>query len=104
MVIKQKTHKATSEVSIIQTRINPTLRKKSDLILKRLGLSTPDAIRMFLEQVVLHRGIPFDVKIPDSTAIPEIGWNEDAERKFQASLDSIDKKFGKALENLADMA
>lgn len=101
---KQKPRKATAEISVIQTRVKTSLRKKSDLILKRLGLSTPDAIRLFLEQVVLHRGIPFDVRIPDNAAVLDTDWNEDTELQFQSALDSIDKKFGKALKNLADMA
>jgi len=103
---KQQPRKATGKVSVIQTRVDPALREKADAILTRVGLSTPDAIRIVLEQGILHKGLPFEVKLPtlsvDST--PETSaWNEKMELKFQNALDSIDKKYGKALKNLADM-
>ena len=102
MVTAQKTRKKASSVSVIQTRVQTSLRKKTDAILKRLGLTTPDAIRMFLEQVVLHRGIPFDVRIPDNS-MEGSEWNADVERQFQLAVESIDEKYGHALKNLADM-
>lgn len=96
---------SAKKVSVIQTRIDPSLREKTDLILTRLGLSTPDAIRIFLEQVVLHRGIPFDVRLPDAAPVSKNAsgsdWNDEAERDFQNALDMIDVKFGNALRNLA---
>ena len=97
--------RGAKKASVIQTRIDPSLREKTDLILGRLGLSTPDAIRIFLEQVVLHRGIPFDVRLPEAAPmlndLSGSGWSEETERSFQDALDTIDTKFGNALRNLA---
>ena len=103
---RQKPKKAVGKVSVIQTRVDPALREKSDTILTKLGLSTSDAIRMFLEQVILHRGLPFEVKLPTvsmESASGASAWDEKTELKFQGALNSIDKKYGKALKNLADM-
>ena len=96
--VKQKPRKTAGKVSVIQTRVDPDLREKADAILARLGLSTSDAIRIFLEQVALRRGIPFNVTLPPESS----AWNEKAERKFQNALESVDKKYGNALKNLAD--
>lgn len=41
-----------------------------------MGISTTDAIRIFLSQVRLRRGLPFDVKIPNKTTLKAM---EDAE-------------------------
>ncbi|MDR1376686.1 MAG: type II toxin-antitoxin system RelB/DinJ family antitoxin [Synergistaceae bacterium] len=97
--IKQKTKKQAGKISVIQTRVDPELRERTDAILHRLGLSTSDAIRMFLEQVALRRGIPFDVTLPPESPV----WDEEAEGKFQSALESINRKYGNALKNLADL-
>ena len=48
-------------------RIDPKLKADSEAILSRLGLTPNDAINVFLNQVVLHRGLPFAVKMPAMT-------------------------------------
>ena len=47
-----------------QVRIDETTKKQAVELLEGLGLNLSDAINMFLKQVVLHDGIPFDVKYP----------------------------------------
>jgi DNA-damage-inducible protein J len=36
-------------------------------VLHRLGLTPTEAIRLFYQQVTLHRGLPFPVRIPNAT-------------------------------------
>ena len=48
----------------IRTRIDPELKEASEHILHQLGLSTAEAIRLFLAQVTLRNGLPFDVTLP----------------------------------------
>ena len=47
----------------IRTRIDPEVKEASDRILHQLGLTTPEAIRLFLTQVVLREGLPFRVEL-----------------------------------------
>ncbi len=49
----------------IRTRIDPEVKEASERILHQLGLSTTEAIRLFLAQVALRHGLPFDVTLPD---------------------------------------
>jgi DNA-damage-inducible protein J len=49
----------------IQARVEPKLKAEAERILDQLGLDTSDAIRVFYRQVVLRRGLPFDVIIPN---------------------------------------
>jgi DNA-damage-inducible protein J len=37
---------------------------QAEEILKTLGISVPCAINMFYSQIVLKRGLPFEVRIP----------------------------------------
>ncbi|MBI3419373.1 MAG: type II toxin-antitoxin system RelB/DinJ family antitoxin [Proteobacteria bacterium] len=54
-----------SKTDIINARIEPRLKRSAETIFRSLGMTTTDAISMFLSQVVLNRGIPFPVKIPN---------------------------------------
>ena len=49
----------------IQARINPSTKKKAQKIFDRLNISMSEAISLFLTQVSLRKGIPFDIKIPN---------------------------------------
>jgi addiction module RelB/DinJ family antitoxin len=52
------------KTSSVYTRVEPELKEKAEQVLSNLGIPVANAINMFLHQVVLHNGIPFDVKIP----------------------------------------
>ncbi|MEI7899494.1 MAG: type II toxin-antitoxin system RelB/DinJ family antitoxin [bacterium] len=53
------------KTAVLHTRITPVLKNRAESILERIGLSSSDAIRIFFTQVVLHKGLPFDVSIPN---------------------------------------
>ncbi|MEA2861192.1 MAG: DNA protein [Methylobacteriaceae bacterium] len=53
----------------INIRIEPALKERAEQIFAALGVSTSDAIGMFLRQVVLRRGMPFDLSIPNAETI-----------------------------------
>ena len=55
--------------AMIVARTEPDLKTDAEKILKKLGLSTTEAINMFLSQIRLHRGLPFEVKIPNKTTV-----------------------------------
>ena len=43
----------------VQARISPELKREAEAVLSDIGLSTADAIRVFLKQVVNSGGLPF---------------------------------------------
>ncbi len=47
--------------SVVHVRVNEELKNNVKDILKDLGLSMAYAINMYLKQIELKRGIPFDV-------------------------------------------
>lgn len=49
----------------IQTRIDPEIKAKAQEILNKLHISMSEAISIYLTQVTLQKGIPFDIKIPN---------------------------------------
>lgn len=48
-----------------QIRIEESTKKQAVELLEGLGLNLSDAVNMFLRQVILRKGIPFDVAYPE---------------------------------------
>ena len=49
----------------IHARIEPSVKKKAEGVLRQLGLSPTEAIRLFYRQICLQGGLPFAVLIPN---------------------------------------
>ena len=69
--------------AVVRARVRPELKEEAEKVFATLGINTTEAIRMFLSQVKLHRGLPFAVQIPS---------NEDilvSTKMRQAALDTL---------------
>jgi DNA-damage-inducible protein J len=53
----------------LYARIEPEVKEEAEGILSSLGISASNAINMFYKQIILNRGIPFEVKLPSSKPI-----------------------------------
>lgn len=53
----------------LYARIEPDVKEKAESVLSALGIPASNAINMFYKQVILQRGLPFDVKLPSSRLI-----------------------------------
>lgn len=56
----------------IRARVEPELKSEAEAILKEVGLSSSEAMRLFLHQVVSQRGLPFEVKVPNAETVAAI--------------------------------
>ncbi|TLD69167.1 type II toxin-antitoxin system RelB/DinJ family antitoxin [Phragmitibacter flavus] len=54
---------ATREATV-RARIPQSLKSDTDAVFDALGISSSEAIRLFLTQVRLRRGLPFSVVLP----------------------------------------
>jgi DNA-damage-inducible protein J len=63
-----------AKTETLHVRIDPNLKLSAETTLKQLGLSTADAINIFLRQVILIGGLPFPVKLlkPNAETIAAI--------------------------------
>ncbi len=55
-----------ARTSNIFARVEPEIKEQAELVLEQLGIPMSNAIGLFLRQVVLQRGIPFELKLPQS--------------------------------------
>ena len=53
-----------AKTDYVRARISPDIKEAAGKIFSKLGLAYADAIRLFYQQVVLNKGLPFDVKVP----------------------------------------
>ena len=45
-------------------RVEPEIKEQAEQVLRQLGIPMSNAISLFLRQIIMQRGIPFDMKIP----------------------------------------
>ena len=62
-------HTNQHKTETLNARIEPALKSNAERILKKLGLSNAEAIRLFYTQICLNKGLPFDIKIPNKTTL-----------------------------------
>ena len=74
----------------INARIDARTKQAAQAVFRRLGLSMTDGIKIFLRRVVMEKGIPFDVKIPNTTTAAAMKELEDGEG---VAFDSVDELF-----------
>ena len=80
-----------AKTAIIQARIDPEVKNNAQNILSKLNITMSEAISIFLTQVSLNRGIPFDVKIPNDLTAETLLKSEKGEDVHKAS--SVDELF-----------
>ncbi len=85
-----------ARTATIQARIDPEIKTKAQEILNKLHISMSDAISIYLTQVTLQNGIPFDLKIPNNITAETIRKTEVGEEIHQ--VNTIDELF-KELES-----
>ena len=47
----------------VNVRINENIKQQAESILEDLGISRAVAIDLFYRQIILHKGLPFDLKL-----------------------------------------
>lgn len=55
--------------SAVYARIDTNLKDTAEGILSQLGISPSSAIQMLYSQIVLKKGMPFDLRLPSSKPV-----------------------------------
>jgi DNA-damage-inducible protein J len=56
---------AVSKTQTVRARVEPKLKRSAEAVFKKMGLSSSQAITLFLTQVKLQKGLPFAMNIPN---------------------------------------
>ena len=83
-----------AKTEMIRARVEPDLKREAGELFSELGLSTTEAITLFYRQVTLHRGLPFDVKVPNAETLSALRQAGDGTRLTEyAGLDDLKAEF-----------
>jgi DNA-damage-inducible protein J len=80
----------------ISARVKPELKASAEKIFDELGLTSTEAITLFLKQVELHRGLTFNIRLP--------GYNADTQHAIKEATVGTDiKSFNSADDLFEDL-
>jgi DNA-damage-inducible protein J len=87
-------HDKITKKATVNTRIAPKLKTQAEIILRKVGLSSAEAVRLFYMQICLNKGLPFEVKIPNKETIKAM-QNADQRKTHKAkNVDELFKDLG----------
>jgi len=77
--------------SNVFARVEPDIKQEAETILHELGIPMSNAIGLFLRQIIIHRGIPFEMKLPPRKPLSieemtEDELNAELEKGYQSAL------------------
>lgn len=78
----------------LYARIEPDVKEQAEGILSALGIPASNAINMFYKQIILQRGLPFEVKMPASRLV-DASVLSDAEMDAELEKGYADMKAGR---------
>lgn len=89
----------------LYARIEPDVKEQAESILSALGIPASNAINMFYKQIILNRGLPFEVKIPATKPVniaelTETELNSELEKGYE---DMAAEKIKPAKQTFADI-
>ena len=79
-----------TETANLFARVEPEIKEKAENILSELDIPMSYAVTMFLEQIIIHGGMPFEVK--DTVKKPlclDDMTKEEFDAEMQKGLDDI---------------
>lgn len=68
-------------------RLDADAKKKAYAIFEMVGIKPAQAINLFFHQVVLHGGLPFDVKVPNADTVEAMEELKSGGTRFKDSKD-----------------
>jgi len=89
--VLQMWHNESMKTSAVHARIEPQTKEKAEEILRSLGLTPTEAIRIFYKQISLRGGLPFTITIPNKLTATTI--EKSRRRKDVQEFESIEEMF-----------
>jgi DNA-damage-inducible protein J len=58
-----------AKTATVVARVEVDVKQNVESIFKSVGLTTSEAVNLFYHQVLLNKGLPFEVKVPNSATL-----------------------------------
>ena len=83
--------RTSTRTANIFTRVDPETKEQAEAIFTELGIPMSNAIGLFLKQVILTRGIPFEIKLPAVQPVAVGGMSkEQFDAELQKGMDDLE--------------
>ena len=60
---------SSTNSATVRCRINPDVKVQAEEVLASIGMSTSDAMRLFLKQVAIRGTFPLELKVPNQKTV-----------------------------------
>lgn len=80
------------KTTTVHARVSPGVKGGAEKVLEKMGLSLSQAISLFLNQVALHKGMPFELNLP----------NKETRKALADSVNRRNLKTYKSVDDLMD--
>ena len=75
--------------SLLQVRVEDSLKDQAAVVFENLGIDTSTAVRMFLKRAVMENGIPFKMTLPKTPYAAERGYRAMVEMSESAEKNGL---------------
>ncbi len=58
-----------TKTAFVRARMEPSIKKKAEMVLSQIGISPSEAINVFYRRVAQEQGIPFSLNIPNKETL-----------------------------------
>lgn len=83
-----------AKTETLHIRVKPNVKQKAEETLNDLGLSISEAINVFLNQIILYDGIPFEIRKPKINMETLKAIEDTKEGKnLSKTFDNVDEMF-----------
>lgn len=89
-----------SKNSTVSARIDENIKNEAEEILQQLGIPVSVVINTLYHQIIIQRGIPFPITLPDRPVTLEEMTGEQLEKKLLHSYEQARKRQGKPVEDV----
>ena len=69
--------------------IDPHIKREAEAILKELGLSVSKSFEIYYRQIIAHRGLPFELKVPKDKTMKAIENSRQGKGKTFSSAEDL---------------
>ena len=82
---------ANMKTASVNVRIQEDINNQAEEILDQLGLPRAVAIDMFYRQIILNKGIPFEVAIPNASRSREELTKEEFDKMMKVAIKQVEE-------------
>lgn len=73
-----------AKISNVFARVEPEIKEQAEMVLEKLGIPMSNAINIFLRQIILNNGLPFELKLSQSRLL---SYGDLSREQFDIEID-----------------